>query len=183
MRGSPSSRLRYPPPPPPPRNIPRDRRFLSDFDSDLACCCHRPAARSLLHHHLDIEMVGICTALPHLAFVACVFSSLFLHSDAWTAKHGIRHTYPRQGERSTTRVHVSGPASERDEQQPAPPVKQQQPWWEEERRTQGMPTLSKATQWRMFLTLKVVTCGFNDVFYGAVVLCVVVPVQLALMSY
>lgn len=99
----------------------------------------------------------MCT-LPQLAFVACVVSSLSLHSDAWTTGGGVRHTFPQQ--QRLSRAHVSAgsaPAAEPDEQ-PGPPVKQQQPWWEEERRTQGMPTLSKATQWRMFLTLKV-TCG------------------------
>lgn len=32
---------------------------------------------------------------------------------------------------------------------------QQQPWCEEELKTQGMPTLTASTQWRMFLSLKV----------------------------
>lgn len=38
--------------------------------------------------------------------------------------------------------------------QQQPPEKPQQPWWEDERRTQGLPTLTASTQWRMFLTLK-----------------------------
>lgn len=120
------------------------------------------------------RMVGMCVALPRLALVACVLSSLFLHSDAWTAAGSVRNTFPQQRS-SLHRTHVSSGGSapaEPDEQQSVPPVKQQQPWWEEERRTRGMPTLSRATQWRMFLTLKVqpaaVTCGFNDVFDSAV---------------
>lgn len=39
-------------------------------------------------------------------------------------------------------------------EQQQPPKKPQQPWWEDERRTQGVPTLTASTQWRMFLTLK-----------------------------
>lgn len=39
-------------------------------------------------------------------------------------------------------------------EQQQPPKKPQQPWWEDERRTQGLPTLTASTQWRMFLTLK-----------------------------
>lgn len=30
-----------------------------------------------------------------------------------------------------------------------------QPWWEPERKTEGKPTLTSSTQWRMFLSLKV----------------------------
>ncbi|CAM9498778.1 unnamed protein product, partial [Laminaria digitata] len=45
------------------------------------------------------------------------------------------------------------------EQQQQPPKKPQQPWWEDERRTQGLPTLTASTQWRMFLTLKDPTLG------------------------
>lgn len=32
---------------------------------------------------------------------------------------------------------------------------QRQPWWEDERRTEGIPTLTPTTQWRMTLSLKV----------------------------
>lgn len=45
---------------------------------------------------------------------------------------------------------TGAPASEQQEA----PKKPQQPWWEHERRTQGIPTLTASTQWRMFLTLK-----------------------------
>lgn len=38
-------------------------------------------------------------------------------------------------------------------EQAEPP--RQQPWWETERRTEGVPTLTRSTQWRMFLSLKV----------------------------
>ena len=47
---------------------------------------------------------------------------------------------------------VAGAPASKQQQ---PPKKPQQPWWEDERRTQGLPTLTSSTQWRMFLTLKV----------------------------
>lgn len=40
------------------------------------------------------------------------------------------------------------------EQAEESPERQRQPWWEEERRTEGMPTLTSSTQWRMTLSLK-----------------------------
>lgn len=48
-----------------------------------------------------------------------------------------------------TRKSISG-----DGEEAAVPAKRE-PWWEDERRTQGVPTLSGSTQWRMFLSLKV----------------------------
>lgn len=37
-------------------------------------------------------------------------------------------------------------------------IKEQQPWWEDERRTEGVPTLTSSTQWRMTLSLKARPC-------------------------
>lgn len=54
-------------------------------------------------------------------------------------------------------------AGKPEEKQPGAPV-EQQPWWEEERKTKGLPTLNRATQWRMFLSLKVQAVYYTGIF-------------------
>lgn len=60
----------------------------------------------------------------------------------------------QQGEAGSSDLPVVAKSSEREQQQQQQ-QKQPEPWWEEERRTKGLPTLTAATQWRMFLSLKV----------------------------
>lgn len=62
----------------------------------------------------------------------------------------VRQTAPSEQEGQEEPLMAGNP----EEKQSGAPV-EQQPWWEEERKTKGLPTLSKATQWRMFLSLKV----------------------------
>ncbi|CAM9122481.1 unnamed protein product [Pylaiella littoralis] len=120
--------------------------------------------------------------IPTSVLVACVVSSLWRQSCAWVAGTGIRparQIIHSSSDRSCFRARFpssgtsylqpgrvrqtasseqeeqegSAVAGKCDETEPGAPVKQQ-PWWEEERKTKGLPTLSRATQWRMFLSLK-----------------------------
>lgn len=155
-----------------------------------------PHSLTLTHHtptprHSYFNLIKAMIAIPTSMLVACVISSLCLHSCAWVAN--IRPAYQNMdssSDRSCFRARVtsgsrssclrrarvrqtasseeegserSAMAGKPEEKQLDAPV-EQQPWWEEERKTKGLPTLSRATQWRMFLSLKVIhnTHGYRN---------------------
>ncbi|CAM9173402.1 unnamed protein product [Ectocarpus sp. 6 AP-2014] len=105
-----------------------------------------------------------------VGLVACMASLLCSRSYAWTAAvaakgnvlqahrpHHISRSAAMHRSRRTSGV-LTRQATSEDGEEAAVPAKRE-PWWEDERRTQGVPTLSGSTQWRMLLSLKDPTLG------------------------
>ncbi|CAM9193316.1 unnamed protein product [Scytosiphon promiscuus] len=110
------------------------------------------------------------TTLSKWALAACVISSLCVFSCSWTTIGSVRRAPSSRISSSSTST-IRRATSDEDVVQegtakptaaaaaePEEPPRFE-PWWEEERRTEGKPTLSRSTQWRMFLTLKDPTLG------------------------